>query len=315
MDSLKGIQCFVMAVDEGSIAAAGRRLGISAAATSQNIARLEDTLGFRLLRRSTRQLSLTEPGQAYLERVRGPLRELDDARSAASALQQAPRGRLRIASSVLFGRYVLAPVVADYARACPDVSVELVVADRAFDHVREDIDISIRYDEQLRASLIGRTLGTVPFIYAASPAYVERHGEPTMPADLVGHTCLVFRSPVDGQVLPWMFSEEGVPKHVDFGVTVIANDGDTLTDLALSGAGIVRLPHYVAEPLIRIDRLVSVLAEKPVRTHTLVNPAWPLERLTYVACFQDRADATPKVRIFLDHLLDATAMHPSFFRR
>lgn len=310
MDSLKGIQCFVLAVDEGSIAAAGRRLGISAAATSQNIARLEAGLGFRLLRRSTRQLSLTEPGQAYLERVRGPLRELDNARSAASALQEAPSGRLRVASSVLFGRYILAPVVADYVRAFPAVSVELVVADRAFDHVREDIDVSIRYDEQLKASLIGRAIGTVPFVYAASPDYVERHGSPNSPAQLTGHTCLVFRSPVDGQVLPWMFSEAGMSKHIDFGAQVIANDGDTLTDLALSGAGIVRLPHYVAEPLILAGRLVAVLAGRPSPRRT----ARPMEQLTYMACFQDRADATPKVRLFLDRLLDAATTHPSFLR-
>lgn len=313
MDSLKGIQCFVIAVEEGSIAAAGRRLGISAAATSQNIARLEASLGFRLLRRSTRQLALTEGGQAYLDRVRGPLRELEGAREVAGDLQQAPRGRLRVASSVMFARHVLAPMVADYLRSYPEVSVELVVADRSFDHVREDIDVSIRYDEQLKASLIARSIGKVPFVYCVAPVYLETRKAPRTPAELAQHTCLVFRSPVDGQVLPWMFSGAGTQIRPDFGATMVANDGDTLTELAISGAGIVRLPHYVADPLIHQGRLVAVLSQVPGPVARKPGSTWPAEHLAYFACFQDRADATPRVRLFLDRLLKATSDHASFF--
>lgn len=298
MDALRRISCFVAAVDGGSIAAGGRRLGISASAASQNIARLESELGARLLRRTTRQLALTESGTAYYQRVRTLLGELEDAQAAVLAVNERPQGRLRIASSVTFGRHVLTAILTDFLAAYPDIAVELVLEDGLVDHLQAQIDVSIRYDAQLETGLSSVPLGRSAFVYGAAPDYLQRLGTPKNPADLTGHTALLFRSPTDEAVRPWRLARQGQQVQATFGHTLVANDGDALTQLAVTGAGIARLPGFVAEPLFARGVLHPLF-------RTQANPArdWvDLGGLEYHACFQSRRDVTPKLRVLLDLL-------------
>lgn len=303
MDALRRITCFVAAVDGGSIAAAGRRLGISASAASQNIARLESELGARLLRRTTRQLALTESGAAYYNRVHALLRELEDAQAAVLAVNELPQGRLRLASSVTFGRHVLSAILPDFLKTYPSISLELVLADRYVDHIREDIDVSIRYDAQLESSLSSTVLGRTSFVYAAAPSYLLKFGAPHEPSHLQAHTALIFRSPTDDAIRPWRMTRLGQQVQPEFGSTVVANDGDTLTQLAVKGAGIARLPRFVAEPLFEAGALEPIFQHPKKKPGSRTKDWMDVGNLEYHACFQSRRDLTPKVRVLLELLV------------
>ncbi|QRM54681.1 LysR family transcriptional regulator [Sinorhizobium sp. BG8] len=297
MDTLKGIEAFVRSVEEGSIAAAARRLGITPAAASQSIARLEKSLGTRLLQRTTRRLGLTESGKVYFGRVRGVIEDLDLAAAAIAPRDDTPRGELRIASSVAFGRHVLAPAVSSFIQRYPDVSVELVMHDGAIDHIAESIDISVRFGQQLEPALIARKLVSVPMPICASPSYIARKGMPKTPEELEHHDCLIYRLPVHGRLFRWAFLRDGVRFEPKLRATVVSNDIDTLAELALSGAGIARIGSFISAPLIEKGKLVPLFAGDPSAGIAAVEH----EPFDFYACYLDRHAQTAKVRAFIDH--------------
>ncbi|WP_024462306.1 LysR family transcriptional regulator [Marinimicrobium sp. LS-A18] len=300
MDTLRGIETFVKAVEAGSIAAAARALGISPAAASQNIARLETQLNTRLLTRTTRRLALTDSGTTYYEKVRPVVRDVELAGQAVSALNAQPQGRLCIASSAAFARHVLAPLIPGFTKRYPRIAVELVATDRSVDHVSESIDISIRIQQQLEEGLVARKLAVVPSKFCASPAYLERAGRPTDPEQLRDHDCLVFRYPVDGRFLRWGFIRNGERFDAEVHATLISDDIDVLARLAVAGGGITRLAAFVAEPYLVSGELeelfVAQEGEKEAQS-ALIDP------LDFYICVRDRYELTPKVRAFMDYLL------------
>ena len=178
MPNLRAIETFVKALEGGSIASAARQLGISAAAASQNIARLERELGTRLITRTTRSMALTEAGEHYLARVAPVLDELEKAQSELSQLHGALQGRLRIACMSAFGRHVLAPLLPAFTARHPKLELELLVVDRQVDVLKEDVDISVRYRDVLEPGMSVRPLIAVPRMLCASPAYLAAHGQP-----------------------------------------------------------------------------------------------------------------------------------------
>lgn len=203
MNILQSIRSFIRTADAGSLAAAARTLGISAAAVGQNIARLEAHLGVRLFNRTTRQLALTERGALYLAQVRYIERDLQRAQAAVTDLDATPEGRLRIACSTSFGRHKLAPLLPSLKARYPRLAIELLLADRAVDHAREDVDVSIRIEPQLEEGLVARPIAQVPFVFCAAPSYLARTGVPRTPEALREHRCLLFRHPKDGRHLRW----------------------------------------------------------------------------------------------------------------
>ena len=318
MDTLRGVESFIRSVEEGSIAAAARRLGITPAAASQNIARLERSLGTRLLQRTTRKLGLTESGQVYYDRVRHVIADLEQAGEAVSSLQETPRGPLKIAASVAFGRHVIAPLVPAFVARHPDIRVELVITDSVVDHIREGVDISVRFAEQLEASLIARKLATVPMVLCASPAYLERRGRPRGPEDLLHHDCLVYRFAGHGRLFHWTFLNNGVLFERAIEAKLISNDIDTLTEMAIAGAGIARLGAFICEPLIAQGLLMPLFSRYPgelPEPGKLPEPVALPERgeasgagvttshtpFDFYACYVDRQAETPKIRAFIDH--------------
>ena len=304
MDSFKGVECFVKAVEEGSIAGAGRRLGISAAAASQNIARLEQQLNTRLLARTTRQLALTESGQVYFQRVQAIVRELEQAQAEVADLHGVPQGKLRIACSSAFGRIVLAPLIPAFAREYPRLMIELVLADHYVDHISEDIDISIRFAQQVEPGLVARHIACVPLRLCASPSYFERHGIPETPEALHRHQCLLFRSHMDGRLLGWGFFRNGVRFEPRLNPTMISNDIECLARFALDGAGIARLGAFIADPLIAQGLLQSLFESRPGGGGKAKADAAlaDIEPLNLYACYQDRRAANGKLRLLLDYL-------------
>lgn len=306
MSNLRGIETFVRAVQGGSIAAAARQLGISAAAASQNLRRLEEELGTRLLTRTTRSQALTEAGEVYLARVSPLLDGLAYAKSELSGLQDVVKGRLRLSCSVPFGRHVLAPLIPSFLARYPQVNLEMMITDRNVDHVKEDVDASIRYRDVLEPGLVARPIATSPILICAAPAYLRLHGHPRIPEDLAAHSCLTFRRPLDGRLVQWPFLRDGMRFAPTFHTTTVCNDIDTLAALALAGAGVTRLSSFIANPLIAAGLLEPLFQAADGRNQTLAD-AEPLE---YFACFRDRKHLPGPVRAFVDFVAEALQDHP-----
>lgn len=297
MDNMRGVESFVRAVELGSIAAAARALEISPAAASQNIARLEASLGARLLTRTTRKLALTDAGEVYFQRVKGLLQELELAEQAVSALQGEVGGKLKVACSAAFARHVLAPVLPGFQRAYPQISLEMVATDRRIDHIQEGVDVSIRIRQQLEDGIIARRLATVPLLYCAAPHYLEQAGCPDSPQALLQHDCLMFRIPVDGKIFPWAFIRDGQRYQPEIRATMISDDIDMLARIAAAGGGITRLAAFVAQPYIDSGQLSPLFNHE--HSPQVEVEAEPLE---FYFCMTDRYAKTPKVAALYDYL-------------
>lgn len=297
MNLLGSINSFIRVVETGSIAAAARALGISAAAVSQNIARLEAHLDIRLLSRTTRSMALTESGSLYYDKVRHIPRDLDVARQAATAATE-PQGQLCIATTAAFGRHVLAPLLPGFKLAYPRLNLEVISTDRRVNHLQEGVDVSLRIAAQLEDRLVARRIASRPVIYCASPDYLQRAGWPSSPEDLKDHACLVFRHPTDGRFLPWGFVRDGVRFDAPLNASFISDDIDLLARMAASGGGIARMASFVAQPLIDSGQLVA-LFDPSERTAAYAES----EPLDIYACVTDHTALNAKVRAFIDYLV------------
>jgi len=302
MDILGLINTFIRVVENGSIAAAARAQGMSPAAVSQSITRLETHLGVRLLSRTTRSMALTDSGTRYFEKVRHIPHDIDLA-SQAATVATAPQGPLCIATTSAFGRHVLAPLMPAFKQAFPRIDIELISTDRRVDHRLEGIDVSLRIDAQLTDQLIARRVSSRPFLFCASPEYLKRAGVPRTYEDLQQHACLVFRYPTDGRFLPWMFVREGKRFEAKVNPGFVCDDIDMIAQIAVSGGGIARLANFVAQPLIDSGQLLPLFdANSRGADHAEPEP------MHIYACVSDRAALNGKVRAFIDFLEETLAL-------
>lgn len=299
MDILGLINAFIRVVDTGSIAAAARAQGVSPAAVSQSINRLETHLGVRLLSRTTRSMALTEQGARYFEKVRHIPRDIDLAAHVATLVTE-PQGPLCIATTAAFGRHVLAPLMPAFKAAYPRIDIELISSDRRVDHRLEGIDVSIRIEAQLHDRLVTRRIASRPFLFCASPAYLDRAGVPATPEALREHACLVFRYPTDGRFLPWHFIRDGQRFEAKVNPGFVCDDIDMLAQIAVNGGGIARLADFVAQPLIERGLLVA-LFEPGSRTASYAES----EPMDIYACVTERSALNSKARAFIDFLAQA----------
>lgn len=296
MNIIGSINSFVCVVESGSIVAAARSLGISAAAVGQNIARLEAYLDTRLLSRTTRQIALTETGALYYGKVRHVSRELDLARQAVRKGMDL-QDHLRIATTSAFGRHVLAPLLPAFRSRYPGLTIELISADHKVNHLQERIDVSIRIAAQLDERLVARLIASRPFIVCASPGYLAGAGSPISPEDLRNHACLVLRYPTDGRFLPWGFIRNGLRFDAPVNAEFVSDDIDMLAQMAINGGGITRLASFVAQPLIEQGLLIHLFDESAGATvHAVPEP------MQLYACVTDHAALTLKVRAFIDYV-------------
>src|SRR5215469_1585419 len=194
MDRVTSMTAFATVVSAGSFAGAAQRLKMSPAMVTNHVRSLEERLGARLLNRTTRKLSLTEAGRSYYEQCALILAQIEAADGSVAALTSAPRGTLRVNAATVLTRN-MAPLVAAYAEAYPDVTLEFSTTDRMVDVIEEGIDVAIRFNQPPDSSLIVRRLGQFSIILCASPAYLEKHGVPRKPADLSRHRCVAYSYP------------------------------------------------------------------------------------------------------------------------
>ena len=300
MDLLNAIRCFIKIAEAGSIAGGARALGLSPAAASQTLARLEAHLQVLLVSRTTRSMALTPAGRLYYDKVRHIERDLALAEQAVTTPESEPKGRLCIASTSAFGRHVLAPLIPGFSACYPLLSIELITTDRRVHHAREDVDVSLRIAPQLEDNLLARHIARIPFICCASPGYLHGAGLPATPEALRDHRCLVFRYPVDGRFLRWGFMRDGLRFEAEFGAVLISDDIDVLTQMALSDGGITRLAEFIVRPHLAAGRLVP-LFEPGEAGHAYAQT----EPMDIYLCVADRFALTPKVRAFMTYVQEA----------
>jgi DNA-binding transcriptional LysR family regulator len=291
MAKLKQIETFVAVAMRGSLTAAGKSEGVAPAVVSRRIDALEERLGVKLMVRTTRKVTLTFEGSAYLEDCQRILREIGDAEAAVSLGGVKARGHLRISAPAGFGRKHVAPLLMRFLEEHPDVNGSLDLSDRIVDLVNENVDCAVRIGELMDSSLVSVRLGEMRRLVVGSPAYMEAHGRPATLEDLSRHNCLSL-----GQQRGWVFRDpQGAGKSVTVkvGGSLECNDGAVLHDWALAGKGLAWRSMWEVGEDLRSGRLVSVLDEfaaPPVGIH---------------AVFPQRRHLPLRIRLFLDLLKEA----------
>ncbi len=289
MDAFKQINAFVNVATRGSLSAAARLEGVTPAIIGRRLDTLEARLGVRLLVRTTRKLTLTQEGQAFLEDCQRILNDLANAEAAVSLGGIKASGHLKISAPAGFGRRHVAPLVDRYMGTNPEVTVTLNLTDRIVDLVNESIDCAVRIGELADSSLVSVRLGEMRRMVVASPAYLVAHGVPRTPADLADHECLSL-----GQQRGWMFRhpESGVVETLKVGGRFDCNDGAVLHDWALAGRGLAWRSLWEVGDDLKEGRLTSVL------------DAWQAPPLGIYAVFPQRRHLPLRVRLFIDLLRD-----------
>jgi DNA-binding transcriptional LysR family regulator len=260
MDNRTGeIEAFLRSVETGSFAAAAKALRQTPSAVSRSVARLEARLGTRLLQRTTRSLALTPEGEVYRLRAQAILADLDELERSFVADKAEPRGRLRVSASLPFGLHRVLPILPEFMDRYPQVSVDLSLSDALVDLVSERTDVAIRHGPLRDSNLRARKLGSSRWIIAAAPSYLARHGTPLRPDELERHNCLNFnfRRAIEG----WSFRIDGQLQQHSVPGRFQGNSGEALRLMAVGGAGIARLAHFLVGEDLRAGRLLPVLSE------------------------------------------------------
>ncbi len=285
------LELFILVVDTGSFSAAARRLNLAPSSIARVIDRIEARLGVRLLLRSTRSLTVTPEGAAYLSAARRILADFQEAEQLVSN-QSSPRGRLRVSTSILYGRMFLVPVLGDFIRRYPDILLDINLTDTVVDIAGGQADVGIRFGPLPDGPLTARKLGDTRKVIVASPEYLARRGAPQVPEDLLGHDCLGFSF---RRAAPtWPFRKDGREYSLSIKGSVEANNGETLGQLAAEGVGITRVGAETVEDQIRSGALVPLLEE--------FNPG-DVEEIN--AVFVGGAHLPVRVRCFVDYLVEA----------
>jgi DNA-binding transcriptional LysR family regulator len=290
MDRMTALNVFRHAVELGSFAAASRHLGLSPAAVSKNIAELEAHLAVQLLNRTTRRMSLTEAGTTYYDRVVRVLDDLADADGALGAMQDSPKGLLRVSAPVTVTLMGLSSAIPAFLDRYPDLTLDLRLDDRRVDIIDERFDVAIRGTDRLEdSSLIARKLTTMPHVICASPAYFERAGLPGAPEDLARHTCIQF--PLSGHANEWTFQNGGRSVRVKIDGRYKVTSSLAIRDALRAGFGLSLIPRMYVEDDLAKGRLQTALGD------------WSPDEATLYAVYPSRRYLVSKVRVFLDFLI------------
>jgi DNA-binding transcriptional LysR family regulator len=283
------MEAFVRVVESGTFVAAAERLGLSTSSLSRLVAELEQHLGARLLNRTTRRLSLTESGQSYYERCVTLLADLAEAEALAGQSAAEPRGTIRLTCSFSMAEQRVAAAIATFAERHTQMKFELVVSDRIVDLVEEGFDLAVRVGSVGSDRLVARRLGAMRLVLCAAPAYLQRHGVPRAPDDLVRFNALTYAYASAPRV--WRFADAAGNQHeVRVGGSLHSNSGDALRSAAIEGLGIVYEPGFLLGDALRFGKLVPLLPEYK----GVGGEIW--------AVYPSRRHLSMKVRLFVDHL-------------
>ena len=290
MTEIGAIPVFVAVADHGGFAAAARHLGITKSAVSKRIGVLEAHLGTLLFHRSTRSISLTEAGEAFLAHAAQALDAAQKAEDAVSALQGRPVGLLRLSTPMSFGQLHVAPLITAFLRNYPEIRLDLTMDDKLVDLVEGGIDVALRAGTLEDSSLIARRLAPIHSVVVAAPEYLSQSGIPNSPEDLLAHTCLHYSYSRDHT--EWRFAGPNGDVRVQTSGILRVNNSEALCTALLDGLGIGRLPTFIAGAHLTSGRLVRVL------------PDYRLPEQALYAVFPERKHMPAKVRAFLDFVVE-----------
>ena len=294
MDRWTEIELFVQVAELGSLTRAAESLGLSNAAASRHLAGLEARLAARLVQRNTRRLFLTDVGEAFYRRCKPLLGELHDAEAAVNEAVLKPTGLLRIQASLSFSMIVIAPLLPDFSARFPELRVEIVASNRYTDLLEGGIDVAVRNREfESDSAITVRRLAETKRVLAASPQYLQRHGTPRAPEELLQHRLLIYN--LGNHPNELRFTREGRETALPVQGVLEANDGQIVRAAALKHLGILMQPMYIIHDDVVAGRLVPLLRE------------WELQRLTINIAYPTRRHLPAKVRCFVDFMVEKFA--------
>jgi DNA-binding transcriptional LysR family regulator len=295
MDRIDAMQAFVAVADLQGFAPAARKLRLSPSGVTRLIAALEDRLGARLLQRTTRSVTLTDAGSRYLERARRILADVEEAESAAEGERMRPSGRLVVSAPIGFGRLHVSPVMSAYLTRHPDVSGELRLEDRMISLVEDGVDLAVRIGELADSSLVARHVGEMRRIVVASPGYLKKRGEPTIPADIATHDTIQFGATAG--LADWRFAADGSEVRTAITPRFSTNSADAAVQHAEQDGGLTRVLAYQAADAIKRGG-VRVVLKKFELPASPIHIVYPTSRLL-----------SAKVRTFIDLVTETTDWH------
>ena len=283
------LQFFVLLAHHENFTKTGREIGISASAVSRRLARLEDRLGVRLLNRTTRRVSLTSEGEIFLNEAAGILSDIETLEQRISGARESPTGRLRINSTLRFGRMYVAPAISSFKRLYPEVDVQLILSDAPLNLVEAGVDVAVRFGVPPDSHLISRLLLRNRRFLCASPKYLERTETPRSIEDLQHHNCIVLRQD-HGTYDLWRFDDlNGDAPSVKVSGDLSTNDGEVALDWVIDGHGIMMRSEWDIARRVRSGELTIVLPTYKQAAHVF-------------AIYPERHNLSAKVRKFIDHL-------------
>lgn len=286
--NIEHLKLFVRVASLNNISLAGSELGLSPAVSSSHMTKLEMGLGVKLIHRTTRKVSLTEEGEAFLPHAEDVLENIDIAKAAISSGSIRPQGTLRITASSSFGRMHIIPALSDFLSLYPDLHVDLKLSDTIIDMVGGGFDIAIRDAALNDSTLIARKLASDPRIICASPAYLAKHGTPQTPQDLKKHQCIGFSG-----LETWIFTTPNGQQSIKTQGQLKIDNGEAIRDACIAGMGITLMSTWCAHKQLDSGELVEILQEFPLLSNTAIWAVYPSARLL-----------APKVRAFIDYFVE-----------
>lgn len=290
MDRAAEMTAFVRAVETGGFSAAAREMDLTPSALSKLVTRLEDRLGVRLLTRTTRRLQLTAEGEAFYNRARPILTAMDEAEAEVAEAGTHPRGLLRVHCGSAFGMHQLTPAIPRFLEKYRDIELEVAIKDQPPAPGDEHYDLTLRIGTLDDSSIVARRICNLERVICAAPSYLERYGTPRTPDDLQRHNCLWITT------LPalrrWPFDTDDGIRVVHIGGNVVANNAETVLQLAVAGVGITRLTDVIVGEAIRRGALVPILTD------------WHhVEPVPLFVTYPSGRHLAPKVRVMVDFLV------------
>lgn len=259
MDRIDAISVLHAVVEAGSLSGAGRRVGVPLSTVSRKISDLEAHLGARLLVRSTRSVTLTESGKAYVIATRRILEDLAEAERAAAGEYAVVKGELVITAPIVFGRLHILPVVTAFLQAYPETDVRLVLADRLLHLVDDHVDLALRIGALSDSSHVAVKVGTIRRVVCASPDYLERRSVPQNPSDLAQHDIVTFATLAPSE--SWIFGKGAAARSTPLRSRLTVNTAEAAIDAAIAGVGLTRVLSYQIAAAMSAGRLVTVLQD------------------------------------------------------
>ncbi|MCI2810856.1 LysR substrate-binding domain-containing protein [Eoetvoesiella caeni] len=292
MDRFDALQLFTRIVELGSFTQAASVLNVPRATATHAIKQLEKRLGARLLDRTTRQVKPTLDGQAFYERSKRVLAELEDAETSLSTHVASPRGTLRLDLHGAHATAIILPRIGEFRKNYPQIDVVISSGDRLVDLIKEDVDCVVRAGQPRDSSLIVKKLANMPQIICASPEYLARYGTPQHPRDLERHQGIGFFSRGSDYRYPFSVTVDGSVQEFKASGWMSVNDAECYTSAALAGCGLIQVPRFRLEEHLAAGRLVRVLTE------------WACPDLPVCALYPFHRQLSPRVRVFIDWARD-----------